>query len=87
MQPSPVLLLGEFHGQRSLAGYSPWGHKELDVTERLTVSLHLGLMSPALTGEFFASSATWEDHTEPTFLKIMKNYINVFSNDPNPNYG
>ena len=29
-------LPGEFHGQRSLAGYSPWGCKELDTTERLT---------------------------------------------------
>ena len=27
---------GEFHGQRSLAGYSPWGHKELDMTEQLS---------------------------------------------------
>ena len=26
-------ILGESHGQRSLAGYSPWGHKESDVTE------------------------------------------------------
>ena len=26
-------LAGEFHGQRSLAGYSPWGHKEQDTTE------------------------------------------------------
>ena len=32
-QPTPVFLLGESHGQRSLAGYSPWGHKELDTTE------------------------------------------------------
>ena len=30
-QPTPVFLPGESHGQRSLAGYSPWGHKELDV--------------------------------------------------------
>ena len=29
---------GESHGQRSLAGYSPWGPKELDMTERLTQS-------------------------------------------------
>ena len=29
-------ILGEFHGQRSLAGYSPWGLKELDKTEQLT---------------------------------------------------
>ena len=26
-QPTPVFLPGEFHGQRSLAGYSLWGHK------------------------------------------------------------
>jgi len=26
--PTPVFLTGEFHGQRSLMGYSPWGHKE-----------------------------------------------------------
>ena len=25
----------EFHGQQNLAGYNPWGHKELDTTERL----------------------------------------------------
>ena len=35
-QPTPVFLPGEFQGQRSLAGYSPWGHKESVTTERLT---------------------------------------------------
>ena len=34
--PTPVFWPGEFHGQRSLAGYSPRGCKELDVTERLS---------------------------------------------------
>ena len=34
--PTSVFLPGEFHGRRSLVGYSPWGHKELDMTERLT---------------------------------------------------
>ena len=34
-QPTPVSLPGESHGQRSLAGYSPWGHKESDVTEHM----------------------------------------------------
>ena len=38
--PTPVFLPGEFHGQRSLAGYSPWGLKELDTTERITLPLH-----------------------------------------------
>ena len=27
--PTPVFLPGEFHGQRSLEGYSPWGHKNV----------------------------------------------------------
>ena len=31
--PTPVFLPGESHGQRSLAGYSPWGHKESHRTE------------------------------------------------------
>ena len=34
-QSTPVLLPGKSHGQRSLVGYSPWGRKELDTTERL----------------------------------------------------
>ena len=34
-QPTPAFLPGESHGQRSLVGYSPWGHKELDTTEWL----------------------------------------------------
>ena len=34
-QPTPVLLPGKSHGQRSLVGYSPWGHKESDTTEWL----------------------------------------------------
>ena len=33
--PMPVFLPGEFHGQRTLVGYSPWGRKETDMTERL----------------------------------------------------
>ena len=35
-QPTPALLPGESHVQRSLAGYSLWAHKELDMTERLS---------------------------------------------------
>ena len=35
-QPTAVFLPGESHGQRSLVGYSPWGHKESDTTERLS---------------------------------------------------
>ena len=28
-QPAPIFLPGQSHGQRSLAGYSPWGHRSL----------------------------------------------------------
>ena len=38
-QPTPVFSPGEFHGQRSLLGYSLWGLKESGKTERLTLSL------------------------------------------------
>ena len=33
--PTPVFLPGEFHGERSLVGYSPWGCKESDTTRQL----------------------------------------------------
>ena len=33
MATHSVFLLGKFRGQRSLVGYSPWDHKELDTTE------------------------------------------------------
>ena len=32
-RPTPVFLPGKSHGQRSLAGHSPWGYKQLDMTE------------------------------------------------------
>ena len=35
----PVFLPGEFHVQRSLVGFSPWGHKESETTEQLTLWL------------------------------------------------
>ena len=35
--PTPVFLPGKSHGQRNLVGYSAWGHKESDMTERLSL--------------------------------------------------
>ena len=52
-QPTLVFLPGESHGQRSLAGYSPWGHKELDTTEWLRTQRIYHLISLRL---FFFSS-------------------------------
>ena len=38
--PTPVFLPGKFHRQRSLVGYSPCGHRELDTTEQLSTILY-----------------------------------------------
>ena len=46
--PTPVFLPGEFHGQRSLVGYNPWGYKESNMTERLT---HIHMNQHVLKGE------------------------------------
>ena len=48
MATTPVFLPGEFHGHRSLAGYSPWGRKQLDMTEQ-----------HATTKEFTCSGCSW----------------------------
>ena len=52
-QPTPVVLPGKFHGQRSPAGYTPRGHKESDTTGRLThahCSLSQGVWDHSLWG-------------------------------------
>ena len=50
MAVTPVFLPGESHGQRSLAGCSPWGRKESDTTERLT-ALYIETRYDAQTGQ------------------------------------
>ena len=39
-QPTPIFLPGASHGQRRLAGYSPWGCKESDMTEHVRIPLN-----------------------------------------------
>ena len=39
LQPTLVFLLKNSHGQKSLVGYSPWGSRESDTTEQLTLLL------------------------------------------------
>ena len=64
-QPTPVFLPGEFHGQRSLAGYSPWGSQR--VRHDLATKQHIhaltgliSLLSKGFSGVF--SSATDQRH-------------------------
>ena len=47
-QPTPVFFPGDFHGQRNLAGYSPWGHKESDGNEWLTSHTQIEFVTPLL---------------------------------------
>ena len=62
--PTPVFLPAEVHGQRGLAGYSPWGHKELDVSERLT--LPLSLVSPSTAATLVPTAALPPTYLPPT---------------------
>ena len=57
-QPSPVFLSEEFHGQRSLVGYHPWGHKGLDMTWRLRNN-HLQLALPLRKTHLFLGKQRW----------------------------
>ena len=68
-QPTPVFLAGEFHEQRSLVGYSPWGHKELDMTEQL--SAHIGKTLANSQGE----KTLWGKHTP---MISPKNFFQSF---------
>ena len=52
-QPTAGFLPREPHGQRSLVGYSPWSHKEWDMTEQLTISLWVGMRNK----DFFSPSS------------------------------
>ena len=55
-----VLMPREFHRQRNLAGYSPWGHKEVDTTEQLALSLFMHIRPSQLNIS-----------TESTFLPVF----------------
>ena len=48
-QSTPVFLPGNSHGQRSLAGCSPWGPKESDLTERLSTHTHTNIVFSVVT--------------------------------------
>ena len=61
-QPTPVFLPGESNGQRSLADYSPWGHKESGMTEHTRMPLPIWVTTehwivfPVLNGGFSLAS-------------------------------
>ena len=58
-QPTPISSPEESHGQRSLVGYSLWGHKESDMTELLTLWLFTMGMQPSINISVFFPQVTW----------------------------
>ena len=75
MAPTPLLLPGKSHGLRSLVGCSPWGHEELDTTERLhfhalekEMATHSSVLAWKIpeTAEPGGLSSTESDMTEAT---------------------
>ena len=62
---TPVSLPGKSHGQGSLVGYSPWGRKESDMTERLTHTFNGIVESCLFTQECFQNSEAEVHHWEP----------------------
>ena len=72
--PTPVFLPGESHGEMSLAGYSPQGRKELDTTERITLSLSKGQRNVAWV--------LWLCQWSPTLLATRTSFMeDNFSTD------
>ena len=61
-----VFLPGEFHEQRSLAVYSPWGHKELDMAEWLTPTYLPPDLFSRITQAFGASIRSSDDKLNQT---------------------
>ena len=66
-QPTLVFLPGKSHGQRSLVGYSSWGHKELETTE--------GWSRHTRTHTQSAFSEAFDKVTKILFLECMKIFI------------
>ena len=76
-QPTPVLLPGEAHGQRSLVGSRPWGHKESDTTE---VTEHARVV--ALFSAFGGTSTLFSIVAVPVY--IGRWILNAWTTRGNP---
>ena len=80
-QPTPVFLPGESHGERSLVGYSPWGRKEVDTTEWLTLTFSFIIRTDAekefnkmLFLCFFHSKAKQNNHQQIGYRKSISQH-------------
>ena len=69
MATCSVFLPGKFHGQRSLAGYSPWGHKESDTTEQ--THTHTQAEHAVRTPRNPAENSSWEAKEQNRFQLLQ----------------
>ena len=76
-QPTSVFLPGEFHEQKSLAGYSPWDRKESDMTKRLK-------HHHTFDGNFNRCSYHWKHYGDS--LKTYKYITIIWSSYSSPGY-
>ena len=72
-QPTPVFWPGKFHGQRSLVGYSPWGHNESDTQQQHSVS-DTGLMLEIKSYLSCSSRSLQFRYVHCYFLKLIFSY-------------
>ena len=85
LQPTPVFLPGKFPGQRSLAGYSPWGLKESDTTEWLECArthTHTHTHTHTKPGQdtvFPVSSYLFSAHALPLLFCYLREVSKIFS--------
>ena len=76
-QPTPAFLPGESQGQRSLTGYSPWGRKELDTTERL--STHMCILNPGPSWQLPRSlKICWLDNSTSLFKTLQRPSVTLW---------
>ena len=73
-------IAGEFHGQRSLAGYGPWDRKESDTTEQLTLS-HFSKVTSSNILSYIAAVSTvikegsLDGRSRPAALEMLNSFI------------
>ena len=77
-QPIPVFLPGKFHGQRTLRGYSPWSHKELDMTEWLNNFL-LGFLGWVVVKNLPANAG---DKKDPGLMAESERFPGIGNGNP-----
>ena len=80
-QPDPVFLPGKFHGHRSLASCSPWGRKELDMTEHPSALTHTHTHTHTCRDSKSLWYTAWWSDLHP-LINIYHKFIHKFSEHP-----